>query len=60
MAPTISMGQYLFRRIQSIGVEHILGVPGDFNRKMRPLSLLPKNNDSLPYIFALNYAMGLD
>lgn len=25
------MGQYLFRRIQSIGVDHILGVPGDFN-----------------------------
>jgi TPP-dependent 2-oxoacid decarboxylase len=34
MAATISMGQYLFRRIQSIGVDHILGVPGDFNREL--------------------------
>lgn len=32
MAATISMGQYLFERIESLGVEHIFGVPGDFNR----------------------------
>lgn len=31
MAATISMGQYLFRRIAALGVEHIFGVPGDFN-----------------------------
>ncbi|KIW32929.1 hypothetical protein, variant [Cladophialophora immunda] len=30
-APTICMGQYLFRRIKQLGTEHILGVPGDFN-----------------------------
>ncbi|KIV92776.1 hypothetical protein PV10_04042 [Exophiala mesophila] len=28
---TIPMGQYLFHRIKQLGVEHILGVPGDFN-----------------------------
>jgi len=27
------MGQYLFRRIKELGTEHILGVPGDFNRR---------------------------
>lgn len=27
------MGQYLFKRIAQLGVEHIFGVPGDFNRK---------------------------
>ena len=27
------MGQYLFQRIKQLGTEHILGVPGDFNRK---------------------------
>ncbi|KAE8448867.1 hypothetical protein EG329_008869 [Mollisiaceae sp. DMI_Dod_QoI] len=31
MAATISMGQYLFTRLASLGVEHIFGVPGDFN-----------------------------
>lgn len=27
------MGQYLFKRILQLGVEHIFGVPGDFNRE---------------------------
>ncbi len=27
------MGQYLFQRIKQLGTEHILGVPGDFNRE---------------------------
>ncbi|KAF1981083.1 pyruvate decarboxylase [Aulographum hederae CBS 113979] len=27
----ISMGQYLFKRISQLGVQHVLGVPGDFN-----------------------------
>ncbi|KUJ13629.1 pyruvate decarboxylase [Mollisia scopiformis] len=31
MAATISMGQYLFSRCASLGVQHIFGVPGDFN-----------------------------
>ncbi|KAH8669722.1 pyruvate decarboxylase [Tricladium varicosporioides] len=31
MAGTISLGQYLFKRIAQLGVEHIFGVPGDFN-----------------------------
>jgi hypothetical protein len=30
---TICMGQYLFQRIKQLGAEHILGVPGDFNRR---------------------------
>ena len=29
----ICMGQYLFHRIKELGTEHILGVPGDFNRE---------------------------
>ncbi|KAF4629196.1 hypothetical protein G7Y89_g8953 [Cudoniella acicularis] len=31
MAGSISMGQYLFKRIAQLGIEHIFGVPGDFN-----------------------------
>jgi pyruvate decarboxylase len=39
MAATISMGQYLFKRVAQLGIEHILGVPGDFNRKsLRPIT----------------------
>lgn len=26
------MGQYLFKRLAGLGIEHIFGVPGDFNR----------------------------
>jgi TPP-dependent 2-oxoacid decarboxylase len=33
MAATISMGQYLFKRVAELGNEHVFGVPGDFNRK---------------------------
>ena len=29
------MGRYLFERIKQLGTEHILGVPGDFNRKFQ-------------------------
>jgi len=36
MLPTISMGQYLFKRVSELGVEHIFGVPGDFNRQCHP------------------------
>jgi len=28
---TVPLGQYIFRRIKELGIEHILGVPGDFN-----------------------------
>ncbi|KAK5476753.1 hypothetical protein LTR55_008808 [Exophiala xenobiotica] len=28
---TLPLGQYIFRRVKELGVEHILGVPGDFN-----------------------------
>ncbi|TVY28535.1 Pyruvate decarboxylase [Lachnellula hyalina] len=31
MTSTISMGQYLFKRVAELGIEHIFGVPGDFN-----------------------------
>jgi hypothetical protein len=33
MAETISVGQYLFKRVAELGNEHVFGVPGDFNRK---------------------------
>ena len=33
MVATISMGQYLFKRVAELGNEHVFGVPGDFNRK---------------------------
>jgi TPP-dependent 2-oxoacid decarboxylase len=33
-APSIPLGQYLFRRIAELGVEHVIGVPGDFNRQL--------------------------
>ncbi|CZR47383.1 putative PDC1-Pyruvate decarboxylase, isozyme 1 [Fusarium proliferatum ET1] len=29
--PQIPVGEYLFRRIASLGIRHIFGVPGDFN-----------------------------
>lgn len=28
---TIPLGQYIFERVRQLGVEHVLGVPGDFN-----------------------------
>jgi hypothetical protein len=33
MTETISVGQYLFKRVAELGNEHVFGVPGDFNRK---------------------------
>ena len=33
-ASTVSVGHYLFRRIRELGVEHIFGVPGDFNLRL--------------------------
>jgi hypothetical protein len=33
---TVSIGHYLFARIAQLGVEHIFGVPGDFNRTSSP------------------------
>ncbi|TVY86691.1 Pyruvate decarboxylase [Lachnellula willkommii] len=31
MTSTTSMGQYLFKRVAELGIEHVFGVPGDFN-----------------------------
>lgn len=31
---TIPLGTYLFQRLKSVGVDHIFGVPGDFNLKL--------------------------
>ena len=28
---TIFLGEYIFRRLVSLGIEHVFGVPGDFN-----------------------------
>ena len=28
---TIPLGEYIFRRLLSLGIEHVFGVPGDFN-----------------------------
>lgn len=30
---TIPLGQYLFKRVAQLGVKHVMGVPGDFNRE---------------------------
>lgn len=32
--PTIPLGDYLFQRLRQLGVQHIFGVPGDFNLKL--------------------------
>ncbi len=40
MVATISMGQYLFKRVAELGNEHVFGVPGDFNRKSAHENLL--------------------
>ncbi|TVY57516.1 Pyruvate decarboxylase [Lachnellula suecica] len=52
MASTISMGQYLFKRVAELGIEHVFGVPGDFNLtlldelfKVRELSWLGVCNE---------------
>jgi hypothetical protein len=29
----VSMGVYLWKRLAQLGIEHVFGVPGDFNRK---------------------------
>jgi pyruvate decarboxylase len=45
---TVPLGQYIFRRVKELGVEHIVGVPGDFNRMLHllnaPLYLWQNNN----------------
>jgi pyruvate decarboxylase len=28
---TVSLGVYIWKRLASLGVEHVFGVPGDFN-----------------------------
>jgi TPP-dependent 2-oxoacid decarboxylase len=27
-----TLGKYIFRRVSQLGVRHVFGVPGDFNR----------------------------
>lgn len=34
LPPQIPLGTYLFSRLKSVGVDHIFGVPGDFNLKL--------------------------
>jgi TPP-dependent 2-oxoacid decarboxylase len=29
--PTVPLGRYLWERIHQVGVNHVFGVPGDFN-----------------------------
>ena len=31
MTTSITVGDYLFKRLQQVGIEHIFGVPGDYN-----------------------------
>lgn len=47
----IPVGEYLFRRIASLGIRHIFGVPGDFNRMKSGSSKLhvPRTN-SIPQL----------
>lgn len=33
---TIPLALYLWKRIAQLGIEHVFGVPGDFNRKSAP------------------------
>ncbi|EPS42917.1 hypothetical protein H072_3214 [Dactylellina haptotyla CBS 200.50] len=51
----IPLGEYLFRRIKSLGISHILGCPGDFN-----LTLLDHiyNVDGLTWIGCCNELNG--
>ncbi|KAF3163486.1 hypothetical protein TWF106_004783 [Orbilia oligospora] len=51
----IPLGEYLFRRIKSLGISHILGCPGDFN-----LTLLDHiyNVDGLSWIGCCNELNG--
>jgi hypothetical protein len=64
MAPTISMGQYLFKRIAELGNEHVFGVPGDFNRRFAGLisiELMHKKSgktktDFLQWHFLMNFS----
>nr|AJE25525.1 pyruvate decarboxylase [Starmerella bombicola] len=34
MSADIPLGTYLFKRLNQVGIEHIFGVPGDFNLKL--------------------------
>ena len=38
---TVPLAEYLWRRIHSIGIEHVFGVPGDFNCKLATIKSLP-------------------
>jgi hypothetical protein len=51
MSPqTVPLNTYLWRRIASVGIEHVFGVPGDFNRKLkRPKTLPAKSHDEAFY-----------
>lgn len=45
MAPnTVPMGVYLWKRLASIGIEHVFGVPGDFNCTVLPLTQISENS----------------
>jgi hypothetical protein len=51
MSPqTVPLNIYLWRRISSIGIEHVFGVPGDFNRKLKkPKTILIRPHDEAFY-----------
>lgn len=55
---TVSMGQYLFRRIKELGTEHILGVPGDFNRKYQSHDHIT-SGPSMPDLLGLTINPGI-
>src|SRR5436305_4728646 len=42
---TIPLGLYLFKRLHSLGIRSILGVPGDYN-----LALLGRCSDKIPVL----------
>jgi TPP-dependent 2-oxoacid decarboxylase len=37
---TVPLGFYIWKRLASLGIEHVFGVPGDFNRKAASLCYL--------------------
>jgi len=39
---TVCMGEYLYRRLISLNIEHVFGVPGDFNCKLFLIGLASK------------------
>lgn len=36
----VSMGVYLWKRLVQLGIEHVFGVPGDFNRKFHSKAMI--------------------